>query len=76
MEKGDVVYYCEVVPNCSLYEILDLTIRTVGENYWVGVDEKTKQAHMFTPDMIDVYVFRHRSDALEALKVFRGKNDD
>jgi len=76
MEKGDIVYYCQVVPNCSIYEILELKLRTIENDYYVGVDEKTKQAQIFTPSMIDVYVFRHRSDALEALKVFRGKNDD
>ena len=78
MEKGDQVCFCSVVPSCGIYEILDLTIRTVSDDYYVGTDEKTKQAHLFKEDMIDKYVFRHRSDAVEALNIFRerGQSDD
>lgn len=71
MEKGDKVYFCDVVPNCDIYEILELTIRTVMDTWCVGVDEKTKHAQLFTNDMIDKFVFRHRVDALEALKQFK-----
>lgn len=77
MSKDDVVYFCEVIPNCGIYEILELTIRTVSDKGWyVGVDKKTKQAQMFTEDMMDKYVFHNRSDALEALKTFRSKGDN
>lgn len=71
MEKGDRVYYCEVVPNCSIYEVLELVIRTVADNYYVGVDHKTNQAHIFTNDMINQYIFTTRHEALDALKEFR-----
>ena len=70
MKKGDKVYYCEVVPNCDIYEVLELTIRTVEDGWCVGVDEKSKQAQLFTENMLDKYVFHHRVDAVEALKKF------
>ena len=73
MEKGDVVYMCDVVPNCSIYEVFELTLRTVEDTYAVGVDKKSKQAYMFTPDMIGDYVFNHRIDAVDALKGFKEK---
>lgn len=76
MEKGDVVYYCDVVPSCNTYEIVELVIRTIGEDWAAGYDAKTKQAHLFKFDMFDKYVFADRYSALEALKEFRGKNDD
>ena len=76
MDIGNHVYYCEVLPNVGVYEIIELIIRTVGDGYYVGVDEKTKQAQLFTTNMIDEYVFVSRADAIEALKIFRGKNDD
>ena len=44
MEKGDVVFLCDVVPKCNTYEIIELIIRTVGDDYAVGVDDKTKHA--------------------------------
>ena len=73
MQKDDVVYFCQVIPNCNIYEILELKIRTVTEKWYVGVDEKTKQAQIFTEDMIDQYVFTHRVDALEALRNFKAR---
>lgn len=75
MIVGDTCYYCSVVPSCGIYEIEELKIRTVGDGYYVGVNDKTKQASLFNEDMIDVYVFNHRIDALEALRKFRGQNE-
>ena len=75
MDKGDKIFLCDVVPNCNVYEIIELTIRTVGDGWYVGTDEKTKQAHLFQNDMIDKYVFKFRTDALEALKIFRAKGE-
>ena len=75
MEKGDRYYLCDVVPNCNTYEVIELIIRTIGDGWYVGVDEKTKQAHMFKDEMIAEYVFQHRVDAVEALKVFRAKGE-
>ena len=71
MKIGDTVFFCDVVPNCSTYEILELILRTVADGYCVGVDTKTKQAHLFTNNMVDKYVFTNRSEAIEALKIFR-----
>lgn len=76
MEKGDVVFLCDVVPNCNTYEVIELIIRTVGDDYAVGVDNKTKQAHLFKYDMLDQYVFTTRPDAVEALKVLRSINEN
>lgn len=76
MEKGDVVFLCDVVPKCNMYEIIELIIRTVGDDYAVGVDDKTKQAHLFKYDMFDKYVFATRADAVEALKVLRAENEN
>ena len=76
MEKGDVVFLCDVVPNCNTYEVIELIIRTVGDDYAVGVDDKTKQAHLFKYDMLDQYVFTTRPDAVEALKVLRSINEN
>ena len=76
MEKGDVVFLCDVVPNCNTYEVIELIIRTVGDDYAVGVDDKTKQAHLFKYDMLDQYVFTTRPDAVEALKILRSINEN
>jgi len=76
MLKDDRVFLCDVVPSCNTYEVIELVIRTVGEDYAVGVDEKTKQAHLFKFDMLDKYVFTTRFDAVEALKILRAENEN
>lgn len=75
MDIGDTCFYCVIVPQCGTYECEELKIRTVTEKYYVGVNVKTKQALVFTPDMIGTYVFNQRYQAVEALKEFRGQND-
>lgn len=75
MDVGSTCYYCVVVPSCGTYECEELMIRTAKENYYVGVNVKTKQALVFTPSMIGIYVFNTRYEAVDALKEFRGRND-
>lgn len=75
MDVGSKCFYCIVVPSCGIYECEELTIRTTKATYYVGVNTKTKQALVFTPDMIGTYVFNTRYEAIDALKEFRGKND-
>ena len=76
MEIGTTCYFCNVVPQCGIYDCEELKVRTVAANYYVGVNVKTKQATVFTDDMMDKYVFMHRIDAVEALRNFKGQGDD
>ena len=75
MEVGGTCFFCSVVPACGIYECEELKVRTATDTYYVGVNDKTKQAMMFTPSMIGTYVFNNRYEAVEALKEFKSKND-
>ena len=46
----------------------ELSIRTVEDTYFVGVDKKDKRAFLFDYDAIGEYVFINRKDALNKLK--------
>lgn len=76
MELGSTCFYCDVVPQCGIYECEELKIRTKTDDYYVGVNTKTKQARPFTENMIDTYVFVHRIDAVQALRKFKEDNDN
>ena len=76
MKIGDTVYLCIVVPNCGIYDILQLTLRTVEETWAVGVDEHTKQAYLFGFNMVGSYVFAEHYTAQEALLQFRNKEEE
>ena len=72
LKKKDIVYYARVLPESRIFDVLDLTIRTVEENWFVGIDKRDKQAFLFTYDDMDKIVFLNRKDALE--KVIEAEN--
>lgn len=68
LNKKDIVYYARIVPSSDIYDLYELSIRTVEDTYFVGVDKKDKRAFLFTYDAIGDYIFINRKDALNRLK--------
>ena len=68
MTVNDIVYYARVVPQCDIYETLQLTIRTASDGWYVGVDNTTRQAFPFDEDSVGVFVFSYKADADEVVK--------
>ena len=66
MQVGDRIYYAR--RRFSKYDVIDLKVRTVAENYFVGSEKDTKQAFLFHYSDLDDVVFTHRSDALKEAK--------
>lgn len=68
LTKGQVLYYARIMPTVGLYEILELKIRTVTDEYFVGTEKNTKHAYLFGYSTIDKYVFKDRKQALDLVK--------
>ena len=68
IKKGDVVYYAQCLEQVGVFEILELTVRTVEDNWYVGIEKKEKQAHLFYTKDIDKHIFFNRHDALMTVK--------
>lgn len=68
IKKSDVIYYARVMPTVGLYEIVELKVRTVAEDYIVGIDKNTKHAYMFYFDDINRTIFFDRNEALKVVK--------
>lgn len=69
LHKGDKVYYARIMPNLGLYEVCELKIRTVEDDYYVGLEEKTKRAHLFSYKSFDKgTVFKDRKECLAKVK--------
>ena len=76
LNKNDTVYFVKIPPNPEFAEIYDLHIRTVAEDYYVGLDNTTnKHAYVFKDKDIDKGVFLDRADALEKLMKLKGEYD-
>lgn len=68
IEKGTVVYYSQCMPTVDVFEVLELTVRTVKDNWFVGIETKEKQAYLFYKKDVDRCVFFDRKDALMTVK--------
>ena len=65
---GQIVYYARIMPTVGLYEVEELKIRTVTDEYFVGTEKNTKHAYLFGHSTIGKYVFKDRKLALNLVK--------
>lgn len=63
--KGQKLYYARIIPSANIYDVCDLTVRTVEENYFTGIDKHDKHVYLFPYNHIDDIVFIERKDALD-----------
>ena len=68
LNKGDILYFARIIPKTGIYDVCELYIRTVEESYFVGIDKKDKQAHIFGYNRINEDVFDNRKDALNKVQ--------
>lgn len=68
LNKGDILYFSRIIPKTGICDVCELYIRTVEETYFVGIDKKDKQAHIFGYDRINEDIFDNRKDALNKVQ--------
>lgn len=68
MKRLDTVYYARILDQVATYEICELRIRTIEDDYFVGIDKRDKHAYLFSNDELNKKVFYNRSDALRIVK--------
>ena len=68
IKKGTVVYYAQCLEPCAVFEVLELRIRTVEDNWFVGIENKTKHAYLFYESSIGKTIFFDRKEALDVVK--------
>lgn len=66
--KGMTVYYSQCLDSCGIFELLELRIRTVEDNWFVGIENKTKHAYLFYDKAIGKEIFFDRQEALKVVK--------
>lgn len=64
MVKGDFVHFART----STCEVCLLQIRNVGEDWFVGYDEKTQQSFPFREEDVGKVIFQTNEDAKNFLK--------
>ena len=76
LKRKDTVYYARIIPNTGIYEVCELIIRTVTDDYFAGMDKRDKRTYLFGYNAIDNTVFVDRKDALNKVKIAESNKKD
>ena len=67
INKGDVLYYAQMMPTVPLFEVLELKVRTVDDTWFVGIDKTSKHAYLFSNNNIGEIIFKNRKECLKVV---------
>lgn len=65
IRKGMVLYYARILRPVGMYEVIELLIRTVEDDYFVGVDKRDKHAYLFSYNNLNKLIFSDRQECLD-----------
>jgi len=68
INKGDVVYWARIIHETGIYEVLELKIRTVEPDYFVGTEKRSKQAFIFPYDYVGETILKEREPILRMVQ--------
>lgn len=68
IKKKTKMFYARIVPTTGVYDVCELIIRTVKDDWFVGMDKRDKRSYCFNNDDINTIVFFDRDKALEKVK--------
>lgn len=76
MTVGNTVFFVRAIPSVDIYEVIELTIRSSGDGWAVGVDSDTKQAFSFHTEDFETLLFNSKKEAEEVLKEKKGERNE
>ena len=68
INKKDKLYYARIIPNTGIYEVCELTVRTIADSWFAGIDKRDKHVYLFNFDALDNTVFEDRETALKLVQ--------
>ena len=63
------LYYARIIPKSGIYDVCELIIRTITNDYFVGIDKMDKHAYLFPYSALDSIVFYSRKLALDKVQL-------
>lgn len=72
MNKLDILYYARL----ATFDVCELVIRTVADDYFVGLDKRDKRAYLFPYSDLGKIVFENRQDALDVVLAAEERSKD
>lgn len=65
---GNILYYARIIPQTGIYEVCELYIRTIKNDYFVGIDKHDKHAYLFPYNVLNDTVFKERKQVVYIVK--------
>lgn len=69
VKRKDKLYYAQILKRVGVYNVLECTVRSVYDTYFVCVEKRDKHAYLFNYTDIGNSVFFNRQDALEKVNL-------
>lgn len=69
VRKKDKLYYAQILKRVGIYNVLECTVRSIYDTYFVCVEKRNKHAYLFNYTDIGNTVFFNRQDALEKVNL-------
>lgn len=66
--KKEIVYFAHIIPQLGIYDVCEIIIRTIEDDYFAGIDKHDKRAYLFSYNSINKTIFKDRKDALAKVK--------
>lgn len=68
LKLKDHLYYARIIANSGIYDVCELIIRTITNDYFVVIDKMDKHAYLFPYSALDSIVFYSRELALDKVQ--------
>lgn len=68
LKKKDIVYHTRIFPTLGIYDLDELKVRTVEDDWFVAIEKSTRKAFLFSYDLINKTIFLDRKEALNKVK--------
>lgn len=68
VRKNDIFYYTRIIPNCGIYDVLEIKIRSVYDDYFVGIEKIDKHVFLFYYSNIDKILAVNKANEAEKNK--------
>lgn len=68
LKRKNILYYTRIMPDIGIYDLCEMIVRTVDDDWFTAVDKRTKQAFLFSYKDIGEILFEDREEALIVIK--------
>ena len=64
IKKKDILYYAQILPKVGIYNVCEMIVCTLYEDYFACMDKREKKRYLFYYSDIDRILFANKLEAL------------